>query len=153
MLYFLQEDFDGLVAQLNEEMAKMRVTGREIGASVEGGDTFHDNFALEEAQRQLGMTSTRVRDLLQIKSQAQIVATDTRDVVSIGRVVTYEDISTSQVDKIKIGSYRVYTEAPGIETASYNTPLARVLMGGKIGEVKKGDVSGTKRSFRIISIE
>jgi len=150
---FLKEDLDGLNAQIEAEKLKLRETGKAMGASVAGGETYHDNFAFEDAQRQFGMTSGRVAELNEIRNGANIVSVGTVDKVSIGRIVTYEDVKTGEKDRIRIGSYRVYVEIPGVDTASYNTPLARALMGGVIGQVRDGIIGGAMKSFRITSIE
>ena len=47
-----------------------------------------------------------------------------------------------------VGSYMNYRD----DVVSYAAPLARLLMGGKVGDCKVGTIAGKERHFAIISI-
>ncbi|MEY2664837.1 MAG: hypothetical protein RIT04_645, partial [Candidatus Parcubacteria bacterium] len=75
MHYFLQHDYEALLSSIEELRKRITDIGKEMGESCrEGAETFHDNFAHEDATRQLGMLSLRFRDLSRIKEQATIVS-------------------------------------------------------------------------------
>ena len=39
------------------------------------------------------------------------------------------------------------------EVISYNTPLAQMLIGGRVGETREAIIVGKKQSFHILKIE
>jgi len=150
--YFLKEDFDALNAEIIAAAEKIKGAGKEMGLSCqEGAETFHDNFAYEEGERQQLMWSSRLRELIRIRNQARVVEPQKSDIVSLGLTVTIEDEDTQEVRMMKIGSYMTFTKQVGI--VSYNTPLARMLIGGKVGETKEAVIAGKRKSFRILKIE
>ena len=154
MFYFLREDFEGLNAEIEKIADKIKEIGKNMGQSCrEGAETFHDNFAYEDGERQQYMWSTRLRNLIGIRNQARVVESQKGDKVSLGLTITLEDTSTSEVRTIKIGSYMVFAKEEQKEIISYNAPLARMLIGGQIGETREALISDKKRSFRILKIE
>lgn len=67
MYYFLKEDFEALNAEINKIADKIKEIGKEMGKSCqEGAETFHDNFAYEDGERQQYMWSGRIRELIRI---------------------------------------------------------------------------------------
>lgn len=52
----------------------------------------------------------------------------------------------------KIGSYMVFDNDGG-RIISYNSPLAQIVMGVKIGEVRSGKIGRAEKSYKIIKIE
>lgn len=153
MYYFLKGDFDALSVEIEKIADKIKELGKEVGKSCqEGAETFHDNFALEDSHRQQFMWSTRLRELIRIRNQARVVESQQNDKVSLGLTVTVKDENTSEIRVIKIGSYMVLQEHQG-EVISYNAPLARMLISGKVGETKEAIIAGKKKIFHILKIE
>lgn len=154
MFYFLREDFEGLNAEIEKIADKIKEIGKDMGQSCrEGAETFHDNFAFEDGERQQYMWSTRLRQLISIRNQARVVESQRGVKVSLGLSVTLKDVGTGKIRTIKIGSYMVFAKTEGKEVISYNAPLARMLIGGEVGEVREAVISGKKRSFHILKIE
>jgi transcription elongation factor GreA len=150
--YFLREDFGKLNAQIAEINARIKQIGKEMGASCqEGAETFHDNFAYEDGERQQQMWSVLLRELMEINNNAAIIdASGSADQVDIGSCVTICDVRTGEEKSLRIGSYRVF-ENHG--TVSYNAPLGRMLLGAKEGEVVVGEIAGREKRFEILSID
>lgn len=154
--YFLKEDFEALTVEIEKIAEKIKEIGKEMGRSCqEGAETFHDNFAYEDGERQQRMWSMRIRELIKIRNQARVVEPQQSDTIAIGATVTVEDEDTEEVSVFKISSYMVLTKQEQEEekVISYNSPLARLLMGGRAKETKGGIIAGNKKSFFIISIK
>lgn len=152
MFYFLREDFDELNRQISEICEKIREIGQEMGRSCrEGAETFHDNFAYEDGERQQYMWSNRLRELIRIRNNAHVATPDLQsDRVSLGRVVTIEEETTRKVQTLRIGSYMVLK---GEGAISYNSPLGRFLVGAKVGEIRDGIVGGKRKVFKVLDIK
>jgi transcription elongation GreA/GreB family factor len=151
--YFLREDFEGLCAKIEEIQTRIKIIGKDMGRSAqEGGETFHDNFAFEDGERQQFMWSSQLRTLLEIKNDARVVEPAKGDMVALGRAVHLEYLDTGQRRTIRIGSYMIFTKRVGEEIISYNAPLAHMLMGGKRGETREGVIGGKEREFLILEV-
>jgi transcription elongation GreA/GreB family factor len=149
--YFLREDIEKLAGQIHEIDARIKAIGQEMGASCEeGAETFHDNFAFEDGERQQQMWSKRLKELVDIYNHSQIFKPSrAAERVAIGRNVTIADLDSGEEKTIKIGSYMSFN---GNGTISYNAPLARILLGAEPGEVRKGEIAGRKKKFEIVEI-
>ena len=152
MFYFLPEDFEDLNDQIERIREKIKELGREAGESCqEGAETWHDNFAFEESQRQQYMWSKRLRELIHIRDNACVIRPSPQgDKASIGRVVTIRDVTTGETQTFKIGSYMIFGEREGV---SYNAPLARTLIGSEVDDERTGKIGGRQKTFRILKIE
>jgi hypothetical protein len=76
--YFLPEDFTALNARIAELTAVLREIG-EMGKSCqEGAETFHDNFAYEDGERQQRMWSRLRQELVRIRDRARVVCPGAR---------------------------------------------------------------------------
>jgi len=152
MFYFLREDFDELNSQIKAICEKIKAIAEDIGKSCqEGSETYHDNFALEEGERQQHMWSNRLRELIRVRNNSRVVMPNTTtDRVSIGRMVVLEDESTGHTRTIKIGSYMTWKKDG---TISYNAPLARLVINARVGEVRDGTIAGEEVKLKIVTIE
>ena len=96
--YFLEEDFRGLNQEIAHICDKIKDAGREMGLSCqEGAETFHDNFAYEEGERQQYMWSKRLREIIAIRNNSRVVTPDSGTTrVSLGKKVTIRDNATGE---------------------------------------------------------
>lgn len=149
--YFLREDFEKLTEQICEINNRIREIGQEMGKSCqEGAETFHDNFAFEDGERQQQMWSKRLGELLEINKNAAIIDSfDQSRRVGIGSRVTTVDFETGEEKTVFIGSYQVFGNNGRI---SYNSPLGRILLGAEEGDIVSGEIAGKEKKFEIISI-
>ncbi|HEY4498539.1 MAG TPA: GreA/GreB family elongation factor [Candidatus Paceibacterota bacterium] len=150
MYYFLRKDFDLLQQRIARVCDQIKETGAEIGRSCqEGSDSYHDNFAYEEGERQQKMHSRQLVELLRIQGVVQIIIpTAKNEKVSIGKRVRYRDVDAKEEKTIVIGSYLTFDS----DSVSYNTPLARILVGGSVGELRDGKIGKKEHHFEIIEI-
>ncbi len=149
---FLREDLEVLEKRIAEASENVQSALRLIGEGAESdSNTWHDNAAYDEGQRQNSMWSSRVQELVNVRSNAKIVEIP-RDnsVVKVGKTVTIRDESTGESQTFQIGSYLILSERNAV---SYHAPLGRLLMGAHVGEVREGIVGPLKRKFTVLSIE
>jgi len=149
--YFLLEDLDKLNEHIFKINARIKNIGKEMGASCqEGAETFHDNFAFEDGERQQQMWSKRLNELLHINNNATIYKPDSKlNKVCIGSVVTLYDEVTEEIKTIQIGSYMTFNNGKSI---SYNAPLSKILLGAFEGDVRKGKIGDRFRSYEVLEI-
>lgn len=151
MYYFLREDLDALNAQITELIQKLRDIGQEMGDAVgQSSETWHDNFGHEEATRQYGMWSERLRQLVEVRDKAQVMTpVSNPHTVVIASRVTFVD--AEGVEKtLQIGSFTVPATKQDV---SYISPIARLLMGAQVGDDVSGKVAGKDVAYEVIKIE
>jgi len=152
VFYFLKEDFKKLNTEIGIISQKIKEAKKGIGESCkDNADTWHDNFGFEENQRQYTMWSNQLKELSYINANARIITPDfSSDKVGIGRTVTIQDEESGIIKTFKIGSYVVLGSRDRI---SYESPLAILLINGKVGERKKGIIGRKIKIFKILKIE
>ncbi len=150
--YFLKHDYNELKNQIQYITDKIRAIGQEMGASCEeGAETFHDNFAFEDGERQQQMWTRRLNELRRVQQDAEIIEPSHRtDCVIFGKKVTIYDEALDQEKTVIIGSYLNFSNSGSI---SYNSPLARLIIGAEAGEVRQGMIAGKKKTVEIVEIE
>ena len=150
--YFLKEDYEALEQRISELVEKLREVGQDIGeACRQSAETYHDNFAYEEAERLSHLLSQRLRELLEIRDNAVVVNPPRKgDRVALGRKVTILDLESGKEQTFKVGSYLVLRENG---SRSYRAPLVRLLIGAEVGDVCEGVVGGRHRAFEVVAIE
>jgi len=149
--YFLPDDFDSLQKQIHKIRERIKAIGKEMGESCsEGAETFHDNFAYEDGERQQFMWSRRLNELLHIRQNAQLFKPgENRGRVRLGCRVTFADDKTDAEKTIRIGSYLNFSDDRAV---SYNAPIARALMGRKQGDLCEAEICGAKKRLEILEI-
>ncbi|KKQ07768.1 MAG: hypothetical protein US18_C0008G0009 [Parcubacteria group bacterium GW2011_GWB1_36_5] len=151
MYSFLPEDWKRFEEQIENLKARIREIGQDMGASCrEGAETFHDNFAYEQGERDQRMWAQRFRELKHIHERSRIVQIDHQhpDKVTIGKVVTVRN-EDGVTETFRIGSYLTFDDS---NTIPYNSPLAKLLIGGMLHKQKIGVVGGILRTYTIIKI-
>lgn len=152
--YFLREDFEALNDQIEDLNKKIREIGKDMGESCsEGAETFHDNFAHEEGTRQLHMWTKHLRHLIRIREEARPIdpSQTAKNKVTIGKIVTFRDLETNQVQTVKIGSYLLFSIEDNV--LSYNSPLVRLILRAEVGDVREGVAGERWRKLLIEDIQ
>ncbi|MDP3784588.1 MAG: GreA/GreB family elongation factor, partial [bacterium] len=72
-------------------------------------------------------------------------------VVRYGRTVTFKNLDTEEVKIVRLGSFYVVNPQPNV--ASYTSPLARLLIGARVGEIREGEIGTQKCRLQIVQIE
>ena len=151
--YFAKEDYDKLLANIENIRKRVKKIGQEMGASCqEGAETFHDNFAYEDGERQQIMLTKRYTELKRMLENSVVIEkTEQKDKAIFGNIVTYEDLDSEEKKTVEISSYMILREKRG-NLISYNSPLGRLLLGAEEGEIKKGKIAGKIKKIEIINI-
>lgn len=149
--YFLPDDYAGLQAQISDISRRIRHIGKEMGESCEeGAETYHDNFAYEEGERQQFMWSKRLCDLQHIRQHARIYRPESNpERVRPGCTVTYADEDTGEEATIRIGSFLNFADSMAI---SYNAPVPSALLGKEEGDLCEASVCGRTKRMEILEI-
>jgi len=152
MYLFLKEDFKDLCLKIDALTKKLEVIGQEMGESCrQSSETYHDNFPFEEGCRQQSMMSDRVTYFIGLRNMAKIVESNIMEnSVSIGKIVVIKDMETKKEETYKIGSYMIFNRSHGY--VSYSSPLVKIISGAKIGDIRKGEISGKKMVFKILKV-
>ena len=122
-------------------------------AALESGDTsgWHDNFAFEENHRQLHQLARRVRDLEAMLARCSVLP-PLRDppkrVVLGARVVWRQDdldLRTAWISGFEDGD-------PSAGRISYDSPLAKQILGARVGEVRTVELAGRTLDIEIVDL-
>ncbi len=122
-------------------------------AALESGDSsgWHDNFAFEENQRQMHQLARRIVELEAALGRIQVIAPLERapDRVVVGATVTW------QVDDEAPRTAWIAGWEDGDPVAgrlSVDSPLARVLLGAGVGEVRQAQLGGRLRDVEVLAL-
>ena len=155
--FFTKEDFDALNQEILACCDRIKDAAREMALSCqEGADTFHDNFAYEQGERDQMMWSNRVRELIRIRNNVKIITLGPNDGrVSIGRIVQIRDLNSGEIQIFKVGSYMVFDneEESDLPIFSYEAQLLKTLIDAKVGEEREVSLGGKKHRFVVVKIE
>ena len=148
--YFLAHDFEKLNKQISGISDKIREIGHEMGISCqEGAETYHDNFAYEDGERQQFMWSSRLKELIKVKNYARVVTPGTLPTrVALGSSVAFVDLDSGEEKVFSIGSYMTFDQ----DSVSYAAPLGKILVGAVPGEERSGLIAGKRRRFEVLEI-
>ncbi|NCS31870.1 hypothetical protein CO026_00645 [Candidatus Kaiserbacteria bacterium CG_4_9_14_0_2_um_filter_41_32] len=151
MYKFFKEDLDALDFKIKELRATIREAGQQMGAATEDGEREHDNPELDDAMRRFEMWSKHLRDMNEIRGKAEIVnLSEVRtERVSVGCDVSFVDQDGDE-KTISIGSFMPSEASTAI---SYNAPIAKILIGLKVGEYREGTIAGKHVEFEVLSIK
>jgi len=148
--YFTADDLIRLDAEIGALSDRVREIGQDMGAScTEGAETYHDNFAFEEGERQQRMWAHRIGKLRAIRRAARLVKpVEQTDKVTMGRTVTFVDTETGRERTLTIGSYLIFDTG----RVSYQAPIARALIGASRGDVRMLEHAGHCREIEVLQI-
>ena len=153
--YFTRGDYEKLQKKICETEDKLDEVSKQIGeACQQSSETYHDNFPFEEAVRQQGFWSQRLRELINLQRDVEIVHPDPNPTeVIVGSSVTVEDMTTGKLETHTIGSHGVasYSDEPNM--ASYDSPLGDCLMGAVRGNFRTLTLPTKIRKFLIKDIK
>lgn len=146
---FLISDYQRLEQEIEKIKNRIREIGKDMGDSCkEGAETFHDNFAYEQGERDQRMWSQKLRELERLKSHVSIVKPSSTSGVSIGKCVCVRNCDSNEEFTFTVGSYVTFDE----DRISYNAPLAKLIIGATPGEMRTGNVAGTIQTFLVLEV-
>jgi transcription elongation GreA/GreB family factor len=146
--FFTEDDYQLLINKMDEVLAEVNRLGDEIGLSCAESESYHDNFCYEEGGRQQKMWTAYLRQLRLVKEKSVIIKKkENPDCVAIGSLVEIETENDEIIIK-RIGSYLTFSD----NDLSYKSPLAKLLIGKKIGSKIQGTINGKDVSLTIKNI-
>jgi transcription elongation GreA/GreB family factor len=155
--FFVKKDFDDLNQEIAATCDRIKDAGKEMGLSCqEGAETFHDNFAYEQGQRDQEMWSDRLRQLVRVRNNVRVIVPGpNHGQVRIGRLITVRDLSSGKEKVFRVGSYMIFKgkEVDDILTLSYDAPLPKALIGAKEGEKREAFFGGKRHHFEVVKID
>jgi len=156
--YFTPDGMKRFEAELKRISDRVETEGLKAGAACqESAETWHDNFGFEDAKRQQAMWSHRLKEMVGVLRSAQVVdpAIDLiSPMVGICRTVSIRNLDTDERLTYKIGSYMVFPEKEAVvREISYDSPIAQILGGATVGEIRSGLIDNKKHRFVVLKIE
>ena len=150
--YMTQQGYDNLVDEINElESVHRHEISRQIAEARDKGD-LSENAEYDAAKEAQGLLEGKIAQLKTILSNARIIDESrlSTDSVQILNKVT--------IKNLKNGAQMAYTLVSDSEAnlkqnkISINTPIAKGLMGKKVGDVVEVQTPGGIVSFEIVEI-
>ena len=150
--YMTQQGYDNLVAEINElESVQRPEISRQIAEARDKGD-LSENAEYDAAKEAQGLLEGKIAQLKTILSNARIIDESrlSTDSVQILNKVT--------IKNLKNGDQMSYTLVSDSEAnlkqnkISINTPIAKGLMGKKVGDVVEVQTPGGIVSVEIVEI-
>ncbi len=125
---------------------------KAIAEAREHGD-LSENAEYHAAKEQQGMTEARVKELENTLSRAQIIDISKMagDIIKFGATVTIVDEDTDEEIRYQlVGDFESDASNGKI---SISSPVARALMGKKVGDSAEVATPGGGRFFEVLKIE
>ena len=148
--YFTRHGFDKLRRETAEVEARLQeIQGETASVAEFGGDQWHDNAGYDHLVIDIRGLDRRLSDMRRLLEQAIIVETPTNlDRVAIGTCVKIRRNGTKT--ELEITGFG--ESEPGRNALAYNTPLATLIIGKRIGEITKGVIAGKETEIEILEI-
>ncbi|WP_448535284.1 transcription elongation factor GreA [Pseudothermotoga sp.] len=139
----LKQELESLRQKLMYEISERIKEARELGDLAE-------NTEYDEAKNEQGRINSRIAELEQILNNAEIIEATESDVVSIGSWVVIKNLNTGEERTIRL----VNPQESDIfsNKVSVDSPVGRVLLGKKIGEVVRLKTPAGQVRYEIIGI-
>lgn len=150
--YMTQQGYDNLVAEINElESVQRPEISRQIAEARDKGD-LSENAEYDAAKEAQGLLEGKIAQLKTILSNARIIDESrlSTDSVQILNKVTIKNTKTG----VKMAYTLVSDSEANLKQnkISINTPIAKGLMGKKVGDVAEVQTPGGIVSFEIVEI-
>lgn len=125
-VYFTRDGHRRYTEKVNVLEAKLNeLTGKNAEA-LEQGNTWHDNFAWEQLQREIGQANHHLRELRRPLAQVRIVEYPT----SVDSIVLGSEVDVEQDGKRYTYQIVAYGDDDfESDKILYDTPLAQAIMG------------------------
>lgn len=148
--YFSREGMEYYTTVLADLRARATAHGKEVGEEAGINCDWHDNFGFEEARRNLEKASRRAMDLQNALSSSEIIQIIEQSVrVAIGSTIVVGD-DNGDGKEYTIGAWGESDPKNGL--VSYTAPVARALIGKKVGDTGKYKAEGTEKELEVVDI-
>ena len=150
-IYFTKTGIELFVQKIKRDEARMAEMSARLGHLAEvGGDQYHDNFSYEQQTMELRMLSNKLSNDRKVLENATIIEdySNNNQSIFIGSSVKLKFDQETQLWKI-LG----YGESdPKNYKTAYNTPLGKILMGKKKGDIIKYNMNSKIVTIQILEI-
>lgn len=149
--YLTRDGYKKLSEDLRELKQRKQVLSREIGEAREKGD-LKENAEYHSAKERLGEVMSRIARIEEQLSGARMIdeLAIPKGEVQIGVRVTLKDDSGDEYAWTLVGAAE---SDPSSGRISVDAPLARGLLGHKVGEEVKVELPAGPASFKILKAE
>ena len=139
----LQEQYNNLVHVVREEITEELKAARAQGDLSENAD--YDAARAEQAQ-----VEGRIQELEKIMENVHIIEKGETDKVSLGTTVKIKYVDDDEIEEYRIVGSK---EAdPSNNKISNESPIAKAIMNGKVGEIKKVASPNGEYEVEIVAI-
>ena len=149
-LYLTQEGMDELKKELDEliQVKRPEVINALKDARAQGD--LSENAEYDAARTEQAIVESRIKELETMLERAVVITKADTDTVSIGTKVTLEYVDDEDTEEYSIvGS----SEAdPFLNKISNESPIAKAIMGLKVGSVVSVDSPNGKYNVKIVAI-
>jgi len=150
--YLTKDGLEKLKAEIHqlESVERPRIS-QQIADARDKGD-LSENAEYDAAKEAQGMLEMKIAQLRGMLGSVRIVDETKIDTSSV------QMMNTVKIKNLKTNAVITYTIVPGREAnlremkISVDTPIAKGLMGKKIGEIAEIDVPAGKMSFEVVDI-
>lgn len=147
--------------QLKEKKAELELLigtrRKEIVERIKEAKSFGDlseNSEYDSAREEQAFIEAKIKELETMISNSKIMSKDINtDVVGLGTIVTYENMSEKKDHTYKIVGVGSDPSNPQEPTISVSTPIARKLSGKKVGDVVEVEIPKGKVKLKIKKIQ
>lgn len=155
-IYLDQDGYDNYLKELDEIREKIRNNSSDISEYMSDdayGDTWHDNFAYEQAIKKENALFYEYKKKLEGLNYIEIVDGNTlKECVDIGAVVEIKFDDESESEFYKITGNTVSTVENGMVAITINSPLGKSIFKKKENESFKFEVDSQIISGYIVNI-
>jgi transcription elongation factor GreA len=139
----LRAEFDDLSTRGKVDIARKIEAARELGDLKENGD-YH------AAKEEQGKMDGRMRQILHLLDNSEIVESIDTSTVSTGSIVEIRYEGDDDTEKYLVGSIEERQE--GLDVVSPESPLGSALLGHKVGESVQYQAPGGMLRVEIVGI-
>lgn len=143
--------------KLREELERLRTVERvKIAEEIERARSYGDimeNAEFQYAKEKQGLIEARIRELEDKFSRAEVIDISklSGEKITFGATVELMDLETKERIRYQIvGSFEA---DPAVGKISYESPLARALIGKEVGDDVSLKIGKVPRTFEIIKVE
>lgn len=149
-LYLTQEGLDEIKKELDElKLVKRPEVISALKDARAQGD-LSENAEYDAARTEQAIVESRIKELETMVERAVVITKVNTDVVSIGTKVTLEYVDDEDTEEYSIVGSK---EAdPFTNKISNESPIAKAIMGLKVGEVVSVDSPNGKYNVKILAI-
>ena len=151
--HFTEEGLRKIKEEVEELERFIRIDcARDLATAAAHGD-LRENAEYAAAKEKQALAMAKLRELRDRVSNARVVrrADLPPDSVALGKRVQIKELASGEVDQYTILGEGESDVARGI--ISYQTPIARALMGHKKGDVVEISLPAGSRKYEILSVD